>query len=49
MIQNEKSTKKNYRGKIYYKAVRNVKPPKITPAVFGIIRIQSFLGSLVQP
>ena len=32
-----------------YKAVRKVNPPKITPAELGIIRIQSFFGSLVHP
>ena len=34
---------------IIYKLVRNVIPPNITPVAFGIIRIQSFLGSLVHP
>ena len=32
-----------------YNAVRKVNPPKITPAELGIMRIQSFFGSLVHP
>ena len=33
----------------YYKEVRKVSPPKMTPAALGKISIQSFFGSLVQP
>ena len=33
----------------FYKEVIKVKPPNITPAALGMMRIQSFLGSFVQP
>ena len=32
-----------------YSAVTNVRNPSTTPAKFGIMRMQSFFGSLVQP
>ena len=33
----------------FYKEVIKVKPPNITPVALGMMRIQSFLGSFVQP